>query len=57
MSLAVTNDVCQALVIADAYMAVGQVEEAMKWVEAAARHAKWKGGLGYFRHIVTLGIL
>ena len=57
LSLAVTNDVCQALMVADAYMAMGDVEEAMKWVNAAARHAKWKGGMGYFRHIVTLGIM
>ena len=57
LSLAVTNDVCQALMMADAYMALGDVEEARKWVEAAARHAGWKGGLGYVRHLVTLGIL
>ena len=57
LSLAVTNDVCQALMIADAYMALGDVEEAHKWVRAAARHAGWKGGLGYIRHLVTLGIL
>jgi hypothetical protein len=43
--------------IADAYMAMGEVEEAHKWVKAAARHAKWKGGVGYIRHLVTLGIL
>jgi len=57
LSLAVTNDVCQALMVADAYMAMGKTEEAMKWVEAAARHAKWKGGMGYFRHVITLGVM
>jgi hypothetical protein len=43
--------------VADAYMAMGDVEEALKWVNAAARHAKWKGGMGYFRHIITLGVM
>ena len=43
--------------VADAYMAIGDVVEALKWVNAAARHAKWKGGMGYFRHIVTLGVM
>lgn len=57
LSLAVTNDVCQALMLADAYMALGDVEEARRWVKAAARHARVKGGLGYIRHIATLGIL
>jgi hypothetical protein len=57
LSFAVTNDVCQCLMLADAYMAMGDVEEAYNWVEAAARHAKWKGGMGYFRHVITLGIL
>ena len=57
LSFAVTNDVCQCLMIADAYMAMGDIEEAHTWVEAAARHAKWKGGVGYIRHLVTLGIL
>lgn len=57
LSLAVTNDVCQCLMMADAFMAIGEVEEAHTWVRAAARHAKWKGGVGYIRHLVTLGIL
>ena len=57
LSLAVTNDVCQALMVADAYAAMGDMEEALVWVEAAARHAKWKGGMGYFRHVITLGIM
>ena len=57
LSVSVTNDVCQALMMADAYMAMGKMEEAEKWVEAAARHAKWKGGMGYVRHIITLGAL
>jgi hypothetical protein len=43
--------------VADAYAAMGDMENALKWVEAAARHAKWKGGLGYFRHVLTLGIM
>jgi thioredoxin-like negative regulator of GroEL len=43
--------------MADAYMAMGDVEEAHKWVKAAARHAKAKGAVGYIRHIATLGIL
>ena len=57
LSLAVTNDVCQALMMADAYMAMGDKEEALKWVKAAGRHAKTKGGMGYIRHILTIGIL
>ena len=43
--------------MADAYMALGDPEEALKWVNAARRTAKTKGGFGYIRQILTLGIL
>lgn len=57
LSLAVTNDVCMMLQMADAYMALGNREEAIKYVEKAAAHANTKGFVGYLRHVLTLGIL
>ena len=57
LSLAVTNDVCQCLMMADAYAAIGDMETAIKWIDAAGRHAKIKGGLGYVRHVITLGVM
>lgn len=57
ISLAVTSDVCTHLMMADAWMAMGDTEKALKSVRAAGRHATWKGWFGYFRHAVTLGVL
>lgn len=57
LSVGVTSPICEALMMADSYMALGDREEAKKWVKIAARHAKTKSAVGYIRHIATLGIL
>lgn len=57
LSFAVTSDVCTALMMADAYQAVGDIDEVMYWIERAARHARWKGNVGLFRTVITFGIL
>jgi len=57
INLAVTSDVCMHLMMADAWVAMGDMEKAMKSVEAAGRHAAVKGFMGHIRHIVTIGIL
>lgn len=57
ISLAVTSDVCMHLMMADAWVAMGDMDRALKSVKAAGRHASVKGFMGYIRHIVTIGIL
>lgn len=57
LNLAVTSDVCMHLMMADAWMAMGDVDKALKSVTAAGRHASTKGFMGYIRHVVTIGIL
>jgi len=57
ISLAVTSDTCTHLMMADAWMAMGDTEKAFKHVRTAGRHATFKGWFGYFRHAITLGIL
>jgi hypothetical protein len=56
-SVAVTNAVCQHLMMADAFMALGDREKAIKHVYAAERHANVKGFMNYILHVGTLGIL
>ena len=43
--------------MADAWVAMGDMELALKSVKAAGRHAKVGGAVGYIRHIITLGVL
>jgi hypothetical protein len=57
LSFAVTSDVCTALMMADAYQARGNLEQVDYWIERAAKHARWKGNVGLFRTVITIGIL
>jgi len=57
LSFAVTSDVCMDLMMADAMSARGNMEQVDYWLDRAAKHAKWKGRMGTFRSIITLGIL
>lgn len=57
LAFAVTSDVCMDLMMADAYSARGNEEQVDYWIERAAKHAKWKGAMGMFRTVITLGIL
>ncbi len=43
--------------MADAFMALGDREKAIKHVYAAERHANVKGFMNYILHVGTLGIL
>jgi len=43
--------------MADAYAARGKMDEVDYWIERAAKHAKWKGRMGTFLTIITVGIL
>lgn len=57
LSFAVTSDVCMHLMMADAAMARGDMEMVDEFIERAARAARWKGRVGLFRSIITIGIL
>lgn len=57
ISIAVTSNVCEMLMMADAYMAVGETEKALKYVNRAGKHSRVKGVLGHIRHVLTIGIL
>ncbi len=57
LSVAVTSTQCSYLMQADAYMAMGKVDEAMKYVDKAGRATSIKGFMSTFRTIITLGIL
>jgi hypothetical protein len=57
LSLAVTSTQCAYLMQADAYMALGDTENTLKFVDKAARSASIKGFMSNIRSIITLGIL
>ena len=57
ISIAVTSTQCSYLMQADAYMKLGDRENAIKFVEKAAGSASLKGFMSNFRSVVTLGIL
>ncbi len=57
LSISVTSPVCEHLMMADAFSAVGESELVMKHLKKAASHANWKGTMAKFRHVITLGIL
>ena len=42
---------------ADAYMAMGMTDDALKFVNKAARSASIKGFMSNIRSVITLGIL
>jgi hypothetical protein len=57
VSVAVTSTQCAYLMQADAYMAMGNIEKATKFVDKAARSASIKGFMSNIRSVITLGIL
>ena len=57
VSIAVTSTQCSYLMQADAYMALGDSELTLKFVNKAARSASIKGFMSNIRTVITLGIL